>query len=66
MPRYDRNNGVRVLYPKTEVIQINVTDDIRTRFLGLCVDTGLGCAEYIRLLINLEVDKVLFYVESKN
>ena len=66
MPRYDRDNGVRVLYPKTEVMQINVTPVIGDAWLKLCERTGISCSDYIRLLIDLEIDKVLFRVESSN
>ncbi len=65
VPRYDRNNGVLVLYPKTEILEANVTADIRERWLGLCAQTGLGSSEYVRLLIDLEIDGMLFSVERE-
>jgi len=66
MPRYDRNNGVRVLYPKTEIIQVSLTPAIKDAWLRHCEETGIPSAEYVRLLMDLEIDRVLFRVESKS
>ena len=62
MPRYDRNNGVRVLYPKIDKIYTNITQDIRDRFQRLSKEQGMSESEYLRLLIDIEIDKVKFYV----
>jgi len=68
MPRYDRNNGVRVLYPKTEILQVFLTPDIKERWLKLVdEDPRFSCSsEYIRFVLDLEIDKVKFYVKPKN
>lgn len=67
MPRYDRNNGVRVLYPKTEIVQVYLEPKIKELWLDLVEEKGFeSSSEYIRLLIDVELDKVMYYVESEN
>lgn len=66
MPRYDRNNGARVLYPKTEKVTTMLAPELAEAVDAYWRRAGFASrSEWMRLLIDVEMDKVLFRVESE-
>ena len=65
MPRNPDNIGSRVLYPKCEFIYTQLTEDIYERFMDVVEESPFNRSEYVRHLIELELDKVKYYVPER-